>query len=390
MYDRFDLGKPGEETLYGTERGLRKFADRLHQFDGRLQVDTVLNHNAYSDNDYSNFDGDGNFTNQFTDFAQSGGYPGFVLQNPDGGTDPMGTAGTFGDFHDPVWGGHYLNGQLSGLLDFDHGTNHQLIRHPVTPGDPNNIPAGVIPWVGRLANVPDAGNRRFYPDTDLPGTTYWDPKTSQNVTVYPYNTSDSTAGDAVQENATALLQRYMQWMVQEIGVDGFRLDAAKHMERSALEQIDTAVYRSNPRLRLDGSQEHVFMYGEVVPGSGQPGGQSNQDFLASFTRKDIDPNVPGTIGGNRDVLDFALRGELNNNLTFNVYRTTGITWFTVAWTCMMMVSTMGRQACSLSAIMTAAGHSSTMWPMRMCSRSRASRLSITMPTSSTTRTGIFL
>ena len=309
VYDRFDLGKPGEETLYGTERGLKKFANRLHQFDGRLQIDTVLNHNAYSDNDYVD--------PQFTNFAQSGGYPGFVLQDPDGGTDPMGTAGTFGDFHDPVWGGHYLNGQLSGLLDFDHGTNHQLIRHPVTPGDPNNIPAGAIPWVGRLANVPDAGNRRFYPDTDLPGTTYWDPKTSQNVTVYPYNTSDSTAGDAVQENAMDLLQRYMQWMVQEIGVDGFRLDAAKHMERSALEQIDTAVYRSNPRLFLDGSQEHVFMYGEVVPGSGQPGGQSNQDFLASFTRKDIDPNVPGTIGGNRDVLDFSLRGELNNNLTFN-------------------------------------------------------------------------
>ena len=309
VYDRFDLGKPGEETLYGTERGLKKFANRLHQFDGRLQIDTVLNHNAYSDNDYVD--------PQFTSFAQSGGYPGFVLQNPDGGTDPLGTAGTFGDFHDPAFGGHYLNGQLSGLLDFDHDTNHQLIRHPVTPGDPNNIPAGAIPWVGRLANVPDAANRRFYPDTDLPGTTYWDPKTSQNVTVYPYNSSDSTAGDAVSENALGLLQRYMQWMVQEIGVDGFRIDAAKHMEHFALEQIDTAVYRSNPRLLLDGSQEHVFMYGEVVPGSGQAGGQSNQDFLASYMRKDIDSNVPGTIGGNRDVLDFSLRGELNNNLTFN-------------------------------------------------------------------------
>ncbi len=309
VYDRFDLGKPGEATLYGTEQGLKRLANRLHQFDGRLQIDTVLNHNAYSDNDYVD--------PQFTNFAQSGGYPGFVLQNPDGGTDPLGTPGTFGDFHDPAFGGHYLNGQLSGLLDFDHNTNHQLIRHPVTPGDPNNIPAGNIPWVGRLANVPDAANRRFYPDTDLPGATYWDPKTSQNVTVYPYNTSTPTAGDAIPENAIEVLQRYMQWMVQEIGVDGFRIDAAKHMERSALEKIDTAVYRSNPRLLLDGSQEHVFMYGEVVPGSGQPFGQSNQDFLASYTRKDIDPNVPGTVGGNRDVLDFSLRGELNNNLTFN-------------------------------------------------------------------------
>jgi glycosidase len=309
VYDRFDLGGPGDATLYGTETGLKQLANVLHRFNGRLHIDAVLNHNAYSENNYVN--------PQFTTFLQAGGYPGFALQNPDGGTDPAGVPGTFGDFHNPAFGSDYLNGQLAELLDIDHGTNHQLIRQPVAAGNSQNIPAGATAWVGRLANVPDAANARFYPDTNLPGVTYFDPATSQNVTVYPYNTANPLAGDAVAENATGLLRRYLQWMVQEIGVDAFRLDAAKHMEHYALQQFDAAVYRSNPRLRLDGSVEHVFMYGEVVPGDGQAPGQSVQDFLYGYIRKDINPAQPNTIGGNRDVLDFALRQTLNDNLSSN-------------------------------------------------------------------------
>jgi hypothetical protein len=67
---------------------------------------------------------------------------------------------------------------------------------------------------------------------------------------------------------------------------------------------------------LDGSVDNVFVYGEVVPGDGQ-NGQSIQDYLYSFIRKDINPNTPNTIGGNRDVLDFALSSQLNNNLSSN-------------------------------------------------------------------------
>lgn len=315
VYDRFDLGKPNSATLYGTETGLKQFASVLHRFDGRLDIDAVLNHNAYSDNDYVN--------PQFTQFQQAGGYPGFVLQNPDGGADPAGVSGTFGDFHNPAYGGDYLNGQLSGLLDIDHSTNWQLIRQPVAAGDPQNIPAGVTPWVGRLANVPNPANARFYPDRDSPGATYFDPVTNQNVTVYPFNTANPTAGDAVPENALGLEMRYLQWMVQTVGVDGFRLDAAKHMPQFALKYFDTAVYRSNPRLQLDGSVENVFMYGEVVPGDGQPAGMSSQDFLYSYVRKDINPATPNVIGGDRDVLDFVLRGNLSANLSNNA---TGNDW----------------------------------------------------------------
>ena len=188
---------------------------------------------------------------------------------------------------------------MSDLLDIGHpvqlGDNFQLIRHPVVAGNPQNIPAGVTPWSGRLANVPDPNNKRFYPDRDGPSDTYYNPSTGQNETIYSFNLADPMTGDATAENATGLLRRYLQWMVQVIGVDGFRLDAAKHMEHYALRQFDAAVYRSNPRWLLDGSVDNVFMYGEVVPGDGQPQGISDQDFLYGYIRKTINPNDPNTI-----------------------------------------------------------------------------------------------
>ena len=192
-----------------------------------------------------------------------------------------------------------------------------MIRQPVAAGNSQNIPAGVTAWNGRLANVPDSNNARFYPDQELPGATYFDPVTNQNFTVHPFNTANPLAGDAVPENATGLLMRYLQWMVQDVGVDGFRLDAEKHIDSSVLPYFDAAVYRANPRPLLDGSVDNVFMYGEVVPGDGQAAGESSQHFLARYIRKDINPNTPNTIGGDRDVLDFVLRGALSSNLNNN-------------------------------------------------------------------------
>ena len=60
------------------------------------------------------------------------------------------------------------------------------------------------------------------------------------------------AGDPVEENATGYLMRNAQWLVQVVGVDGLRIDAAKHVQGFVLDFLDRAVYRQNPRPLLDG------------------------------------------------------------------------------------------------------------------------------------------
>lgn len=303
VYDRFDLGRAGRETLYGTETGLKTVANTLHRAGIDLHIDAVLNHNGFSD---AGTDG----------FVASGGYPGFLLQNPDGGSDPFGVPGTDGDFHSKFASGD-IQMRLAGLVDINHTTNWRFVRTPV-PGfgvDPGNhggnLPAGTTPdGAGRIANVPLETNRRFYPDRNLDPISVFNPVTGQgDIKIYPFNLENPMAGDPVGENAMGYLMRYMQWMVQEVGVDGFRIDAAKHMEGFVFDFMDQAVYRSNPRKLLDGSTKHVFSYSEVFDGS--------RSYLQSFVKKNIDPNDVGRIGGNRDVLDFPMHFAMKQNLSGN-------------------------------------------------------------------------
>jgi Ca2+-binding RTX toxin-like protein len=289
VYDRVDLGRPGNPTLYGTETGLRAAIDRIHDIGGTFVIDYVINHNGFSDS--SSVDGDGN------SFVGAGGYPGFIV---------TAAFDVDGDFHGAFETGD-THMRLAGLIDIAQEKNHQFVRSPV-PGFAGNLPAGTTPAFGRLANVPDENNRRFYPDQALPPIIVFDPSTGESdIHIYPFNTSDPLAGDPTSENAMGLLMRYAQWLVQAIGVDGFRIDAAKHVELFALNYFDRAVYRSSPRPLLDGSQPHVFSFSEVFDG--------NKAFLQSFIRKDINPGDPGRIGGNRDVLDFPLFFALRDNLT---------------------------------------------------------------------------
>ena len=281
VFDRFDLGSPGAPTLYGTETGLKTVVDVLHNTGTQVYVDFILNHNGFSD-----------LANQ--GFVDAGGYPGFALTLQDA---------IDGDFHSGFSSGD-IEGRLAGLIDIDHETNHQFIRHPTDPANPSNIPAGTV------NNVADPNNARFYPDRDLDPIMLFNPLTGQSdIPVYPFNTEDPLAGDPTLENAMGLLMRNAQWLVQEIGVDGFRLDAVKHFETSVLELFDQAVYRSIQQPLLDGSTQHVFSFSEVFDG--------DKGFQQTKIRNDIDPGDPGRIGGNRDVLDFPLSFALNANLTGN-------------------------------------------------------------------------
>lgn len=220
VYNRFDLGGPGDPTLYGTETGINAMVAAIHQTGASYYSDLVWNHDGFEDQNTPGF-------------AASGGYPGFVLSTS---TDPN------GDFHDPT-DSSTTGMRLDGLIDIAQEKNYQYIRNPVDPNNPQNLPAGTTPLNGRLANVADPNNALFYPDQNLPPKTVNDPATGQsNLQIYPFNNADPLAGTPVAENALGYLMRYAQWMVQYVGVDGFRLDAAKNMPSWVLNYYDQAVY----------------------------------------------------------------------------------------------------------------------------------------------------
>ncbi len=283
VFDRFDFGKPRNETLYGTDNYFKKMVEMGHRAGVNSYADFMINHNGFSD------------TNR-PGFVAEGDYPGFVLELPN---DPN------GDFH-PEFFDCVADEELcrlSGLIDIDHTKNHQFIRHPVDANDPLNIPSG------SLRDIPDPNNARFYQDRDLGGTQVFNPGTNSTVTLYDFNSTNPLAGDAVTENATGLLMRNMRWMIQEMGVDGFRFDAGRHFPRWVYDFVDEAMFLAKKTPLLDGSIDHAFGFTET--------GYDSNSFLQSFIRKDIDPNNLGTIGGNRDALDFNLFGAIRENLTSN-------------------------------------------------------------------------
>jgi glycosidase len=305
VFDRFDLGAPRNETLYGTENSLKANIAAAHLAGVKIYTDLILNHNGFADSGTVDNHGTPGDPSDDVTFVEAGGYPGFVLTLP-GDVD--------GDFHGAFEGGDQ-NMRLAGLIDIAQEKNHQLIRQPVEPGNPNNIPAGTVGIFGRPpANVPDPNNARFYPDQASGGLVLTDPELGTSVTRYDFNTATPLAGDAVLENATGLLMRNAQWMVQVIGVDGFRVDAAKHFPEWTLDYIDQAVFRANPRLQLDGSIQPAYMFSELLDG--------NKELLQSYIRKDL-PNplaispADTTVAGNRDALDFPLFYAMRDNLSGN-------------------------------------------------------------------------
>jgi glycosidase len=229
VFDRFDLGSPGAPTAYGTEQGFRAALDELHQADGLIYIDLIMNHNSGRQTSVA--------------FQQAGGFPGFWM-HPESPARDKRPSDNWGDFHGGNANGYLqsenpggqnydrVRGDLVALIDIAQETNHQFIRHPVAGGDPLNIPAGTV------HNRVDPTNARFYPDQSLtpkvvrnygtgrnppPGDGYWE------FQFHPYNTQEPIAGDAAPDNTTGLLMRFTQWLLDDFGVDGYRLDAAKHV-----------------------------------------------------------------------------------------------------------------------------------------------------------------
>ncbi len=320
-FDRFNLGKPNATTAYGTEKGFDAMVEEFHRAGGQVFIDTVLNHDSTR--------------NTSAGFMSDGGYPGFWMNPPVPLRDKT-SADNWGDFHDGTTGGYYqsedpngsryclLNGDLVALIDIDPSSTNYWIRQPASAGNPQNIPGG------SYFNNPDPDNARFYPDPALgtdsianPGMWYAGPlntgsfsppcdvparnEPASNYTRGRFNLSTPGAGVPVPENATSYLTRWVQWMLQVHRVDGFRLDAEKHMPSWFFDTyFDAAVY--NGRLTPDGRWVTPFSFGESV--------ESNDFTFDRYVRK---PNGrssgrygAGDAWGNRDALDLNGAGGLRD------------------------------------------------------------------------------
>jgi alpha-amylase len=302
VYDRFDLGSAGNPTLYGTATGLKTMVNAIHQMGGSSYIDLVWNQSGFADTSTSGF-------------AAAGGYPGFALtlQTSNASSPGYNTQGynaVDGDYHSAYATGDQEE-RLAGLVDIAQESNNVFIRQPTVAG-PDNIPGptpGAAPWFYTgLANVPNPANAQFYAPQNASGNpqTFYDPTLNQTFTRYNFNNAAPMTGTPTAENALGYLERYTQYMVQVIGADGFRVDAAKNMPQWVMNYLDLATYKSSDRYFLNGQQENIFSFQEVY--------DSSTSLLQSYINKSVFSSG-SNVGGDRDVYDFPLFFAMQSNLT---------------------------------------------------------------------------
>ncbi|MDX2175622.1 MAG: hypothetical protein SF028_04040 [Candidatus Sumerlaeia bacterium] len=287
VFDRFDLGREGNPTLYGTEANFDFMMEQARRAAVLVYYDTVYNHNGFSDGYRADVQGQTGC--QLNWAIGEGGYPGFVMSGRDLSLPfdlEFRNICPSAQFPSPSCDTDPQNCRISNLIDINHDTNYRWIRHPAEGGSIANIPY----------QQPKAENRRFYPDQDL-ASPYADG-------VKPFNRANPLAGDPVEENVNQMLQRGTQWMLEVKGASGFRLDAVKHTPAGWFNNIydPAAQFRGRD---FWGRQITPFSFGEFVEG--------NWNVLAAYHRK-------GFIDGywrNRTVLDFPLFFSLKSDLGGN-------------------------------------------------------------------------
>ncbi|MCS7032391.1 MAG: hypothetical protein NZ561_00170, partial [Phycisphaerae bacterium] len=340
-YDRFDLGKPRDPTLYGTENGYKALVRRIRQLGGSVYVDYVHHHVGSFDLALNGYTYPPALINQGAPYLQDrSDYPGFELSDPNNPVTSPFHRDTYADLygsnqHLRPFGDVYEYWFRLGenLVTIDLTSQRSFVRNPI-PGHGQNIRQSTANWaiptatilpsglVGadtkpRQANVPDLNNRRFYPDQALSRTVI---DRGVAYTVHDFNLADPSAGDPVAETTLGYMQRYAQWMSQVIGVDGLRIDAARHVPLGVFNpvynpnslnvplEIDRATaFGTSNRFNLDGTRRNAFNFQEIF--------HYDSNFLKGFIRKSQQPG--DTVHPNRDVLDFSLWVAMAQNMTGN-------------------------------------------------------------------------
>jgi alpha-amylase len=300
VYDRFDLGTPSNPTLYGTQNEFESVVQGIHAFGGDAYVDLLWT--------WSNGINNSN-NSSFSEF------PGLttVLQstNPSApGYNTLGYNTTTGDFY-PTSDTNQDEEALAGLQHIDPASDYFLIRMPTTPGNPENIPEGTGDWLGTtVANVPTPSNAQYYPDDNSTPRYENDPELGENnIPIYSFNPSSPMSGTPVAQNAIGYLMDYAQWLIQDMGVDGFRYDGGNNTYPWVMNYLDLATYDMSNRTLLNGQQENIFTFTEVYT--------SDISTIQQYISKTALTNPAGTVGGDRDALDFPLYFAMASNLSGN-------------------------------------------------------------------------
>lgn len=349
-YDRFDLGAARDETLYGTKDGYLSAIRETQKFGGSVYVDYVHHHVGSFDQGINGYTYPQALIDQGAPYLQDrADYPGFELSDPNNTVSSLFHRDTYADLYGGN-SGQRPTGEVfeywfrlgENLVTIDLASNRSFVRHPV-PGEVLNTRQAPNAWaiptttvlpnglVGastelRQANVPIEANRQFYPDLDGPSRTVVDGGVT--YTVHDFNLNDLSQGDPVAETPRGYMMRYAQWLTQVVGVDGLRIDAARHVplgnfnsgynpeSLDAPKLVDRAVAGASSRYNLDGTQRDVFQFQEVF--------NYDAGTLASFVRKD--QPTGDTVNPNRDVLDFSLWAAMASSMTGNGFQNN---WFNI-------------------------------------------------------------
>ncbi len=189
VYDLFDLGefdqKGAVRTKYGTKEELIQAIDTLHKFQIEVYADTVLNHKAGADFTEACHAVEVNPQNREEEIAQAreiDAWTGFTFP---------GRNKKYSEF---VWNWYHFTG-----VDFDNRTGEQGIYRILGEGK------------------------------------YWSEDTSDELGNYDYlmyADIDHSHPDVVRE-----LLNWADWFIEELSIDGMRLDAVKHISASFMHRL---------------------------------------------------------------------------------------------------------------------------------------------------------
>jgi len=123
--------------------------------------------------------------------------------------------------------------RLAGLVDIAQEKNYQMIRRPGGPPGLAEHPAGDRVGVRAARERGRPEQRAVLPGSVAASRSRCSTRrpASRNIKVYAFNNANPMNGTAVPEERARIPDAERRGLVQSIGVDGVRVDAAKNMIR---------------------------------------------------------------------------------------------------------------------------------------------------------------